>query len=87
MEKCHSSFLMKNQWKIMIFEFWKFQELQKHLFFHGFLQKMKILTSQHLDGQKKKFRDGSGGPKNEFKTLLSNAAIKIWHRLMKVSHF
>ena len=71
----------------MIFEFWKFQELQKCLFFHGFLQKMKILTSSPLDGQKKNFRGGSGGPKNEFKNLLSNAAIKKYGRLMKFSHF
>ena len=53
-EKCHSSILLKKQCKIMIFEFRKFPKMQKHYFFHCFLQKMKILTSQHLDGQKKK---------------------------------
>ena len=37
--------------------------------------------------EKKIFRDGSDGPKNEFKTLLSNAAIKKYGRLMKFSHF
>ena len=37
--------------------------------------------------EKKIFRDGSDGPKNEFKTLLSNAAIKIWGRLIRFSHF
>ena len=37
--------------------------------------------------EKKIFRDGSGGPKNEFKNLLSNAAIKKYGRLMKFSHF
>ena len=51
---CHSSFLMKNHCKIMIFEFWKSQKLQKYWFFHGFLQKTKILTSSPRDGQKKK---------------------------------
>ena len=72
----------------MIFEFWKFQELQKHYFFHGFFAKNENFdkfTSRWTE--KKNFRDGSGGPKNEFSTLLSNAAIKIWHRLMKFLHF
>ena len=39
----------------MIFEFLKFQELQKHYFFHGFLQKIEFFASSPLDGQKKKF--------------------------------
>ena len=55
LEFCPSSFLLKNQWKNKYFGFWKSQKLQKYWFFHGFLQKMEILTSQHLDGQKKKF--------------------------------
>ena len=37
--------------------------------------------------EKKIFRDGSGGPKNEFNTPLSNAAIKKYGRLMNFSHF
>ena len=54
-EFCPDSFLLKNQWKIEDFVIMKFQKLQKHYFFHGFLQKMKILTNSPLDGQKKKF--------------------------------
>ena len=45
----------KKQWKIADFVILKFQKMQKCLFFHGFLQKMKILTSSPLDGQKKIF--------------------------------
>ena len=71
----------------MIFEFPEFQKMQKHYFFHGFLHKMKNFTSSPLDGQKKNFQDGSDGPKNEFKTLLSNAAIKRCGRLIRFSHF
>ena len=37
--------------------------------------------------EKKIFRSGPGGPKNEFKTLLSNAAIKKYGRLIRFSHF
>lgn len=36
---------------------------------------------------KKIFRGGCGGPKNEFKTPLWHAAIKIWGRLIRFLHF
>ena len=37
--------------------------------------------------EKKIFRDGSDGPKIMFNALLSNDAIKIWHRLIRFLHF
>ena len=37
--------------------------------------------------EKKNFRDGSGGTKMSFNTLLRYTAIKIWHRLIKFLHF
>ena len=60
----------------------------KTLFFPWFFAKNENFdkfTSRW--SEKKIFRDGSDGPKNEFKTLLSNAAIKKYGRLMKFSHF
>ena len=62
-------------------------KIAKTLIFQWFFAKNKNFdkfTSRCLE---KKIRDGSGDPKNGFKTLLSNAAIKKCGRLMKFSHF
>ena len=57
-------YVTKNQYKIMIFVILGIPKNAKTLIFWiGFCKKMKILTSQHLDGQKKIFQGGSDDPK------------------------
>ena len=53
------------------------------IFFMVFYKKWNFLQVHLSMVRKKKFRDGSDGPKNEFKTLLSNAAIKKCDRLIR----
>ena len=66
--------------KITYFEFLLFFSIV-------FCKKWKFCQVHLSMVRKKKFRDGSDGPKNEFKTLLSNAAIKKYDRLMNFFHF
>ena len=56
-EKCHSSFLLKNQWKIVDFLILKFQKMQKHYFFHRFCENAKF-WQVHLSIVRKKFFSG-----------------------------
>ena len=62
-------------------------KITKTLIFHWYFAKNEILISSALDGQKKKIRDGSDDPKNEFKTLLWDHGMKKYDRLVKFEHF
>ena len=60
----------------------------KTLFFPLFFAKNENFgESASWWSEKKIFRGGSDGPKMLFNTLLSNAAIKKYGRLMNFSHF
>ena len=94
-------FLQKMEiWKMSQFIFiekpmqnWRFcnseiSKIAKTLIFQWFFatnEKFYKFTSRW--SEKKIFRDGSDGSKNEFKTLLSNAAIKKYGCLMNFLHF
>ena len=71
-------------------DFWisEISRIAKTLFFPWFFAKNENFdkfTSRW--SEKKIFRDGSGGPKMLFNTILWYAAIKIWHRLIRFLHF
>ena len=76
-------FLTIERWTCQNFHFLQ-KTIEKSMFF---CKTSKFLQASNLMVRKKKFRDGSDGPKMVFKTLLSNAAIKKYGRLMKFSHF
>ncbi len=60
-------------------------KITKTLFFPLFFTKNGNYDRSASSWREKKiFRDGSDGPKEDFKTLLSNAAIKKCGRLMKI---
>ena len=52
-----------------------------------FCKKWKFWRVSILMVRKKISRGGSGGSKMSFNTILWYAAIKIWHRLIRFSHF
>ena len=63
-------------------------KIAKTLIFQWFFAKNENFNeSASRWSEKKIFRYGSGGPKMLFNIILWNAAIKIWHRLIRFLHF
>ena len=83
----HFIFVEKTNEKTNILDFRNFKNCKNIVFFMFFAKNENFDESASWWSEKKIFRDGPDDPKNEFKTLLSNAAIKKYGRLMKFSHF
>ena len=64
-----------------------FKNCKNIIFSIVFCKNEKIYKSASWWSGKKIFRGGWGGPKNEFKTPLWHAAIKICGRLIRFLHF
>ena len=85
---CPISFLLKKTMENHYFWIFWIPKNAKTLIFPCFFAKNgNFDESASWWSEKKIFRSGSAGPKNEFKTPLWHAAIKICGRLIRFLHF